>query len=279
VPSEPIAPKFYRTGSELVVLSVTWNDSRRWLAQSHSGSLLAVASGSLDGVSTRITLIDKMAWAVLATVELGPVRALTQIMEFSADDSRLYVGTDLAISVIAVEGEQSELAQQRMIDRQLMDFTLSPDGTKLYLGVWPDYDFGDGGISTHGICVWSASGTMEPITSFALPILTDFGFPSFFWSQLNMPTRFWQSQDGSRLYVFSLNDEVHAIDLATDQLVASAATGFLAPTSVVPLVRESLGADERFLMASFNNANDGIAVLTIEAPVVDVIFESGFEQD
>jgi hypothetical protein len=109
--------------------------------------------------------------------------------------------------------------------------------------------------------------------------LTDFGFPSFFWSQLNMPTRFWQSKVGSRLYVFSLNDEVHAIDLATDQLVASAATGFLAPTSVVPLVRESLGADERFLMASFNNANDGIAVLTIEAPVVDVIFESGFEQD
>jgi DNA-binding beta-propeller fold protein YncE len=255
--------------SDVLVLSAKLNDSRRWFAQSHVGDLLAVASGSPDG-NTQITLVDKASWSVLASIELGPVRVLAQILEFSPDDSRLYVGTEGAMSVIAVDGADSELVQQRALDQSLTDFALSPDGTKLYLGLLPS--FFDGGDV---IRVWSALGTLEPITSFTLPIVNDFGFPASLWDQLNVPTRFWRSQDDSQLYVFSLNDEVHVIDPAMDQVVASIATGFLSPTSIVRLASSDTGID-RFLMTSFNNANDGVALLTL-APTADSIFNNGFD--
>lgn len=268
-------PNFTGFNSDVLVLSASLNDSRRWFAQSHDGGVLAVASGSQDGSSTRITLVDKAAWTVLVSIELGFVRAQGQIMEFSADDSRLYVGTEAAMSVIAVDGAQSKLVQQRAVDHSLTDFTLSPDGTKLYLGVWPDPDFGEGGVGVHGIRVWSASGTMQPITSYSVPVLTDFGFPPFLWSQLNMPTHFERSEDGSRVYVFSLNDEIHVIDPVTDQIVDSVATGFLTPTSVARLSAAGSGSD-RFIMTSFNAANDGIASLTITT-AGDAIFSDGFQ--
>jgi hypothetical protein len=123
--------------------------------------------------------------------------------------------------------------------------------------------------------VWSALGTLETITSFPLPIVNDFGFPPSLWDQLNMPTRLVRSSDDSRLYAFSLNDEVHAIDVASDQVVASVATGFLSPTSIVRLAASDTGSD-RFLMTSFNNANDGVALLTL-TQTADSIFQNGFD--
>jgi DNA-binding beta-propeller fold protein YncE len=262
-------PYFTGFNSDVLVLSVTLNDSRRWFAQSHSGDVLAVASGSPDG-NTQITLVDKASWSVLTSIALGPVRAQAQVLEFSPDDSRLYVGTEIAMSVIAVDGVDSELAQQRDLDQTLTDFALSPDGTKLYLGMWPNF-----GGDSRMVEVRSALGPLPLITSFTLPIVNDFGFPSFLWDQLNMPTRFVRSSDDSKMYAFSLNDEVHAIDVASDQVVASVATGFLSPTSIVRLAASDTGSD-RFLMTSFNNANDGVALLAL-TPTADSIFQNGFD--
>jgi DNA-binding beta-propeller fold protein YncE len=262
-------PYFTGFNSDVLMLSITLNDSRRWFAQSHAGDVLAVASGSPDG-NTQITLVDKASWSVLTSIALGPVRAQAQILEFSPDDSRLYVGTEAAMSVISLDGVDSELAQQRALDLTLTDFALSPDGTKLYLGTWPSFGGGSDMVQ-----VWSALGTLETITSFPLPIVNDFGFPPSLWDQLNMPTRLVRSSDDSRLYAFSLNDEVHAIDVASDQVVASVATGFLSPTSIVRLAASDTGSD-RFLMTSFNNANDGVALLTL-TQTADSIFQNGFD--
>lgn len=276
------APFFFGFDNNVLPLMVNLNDSDRWFAQSHDGEILAVASMAQDQSDSHITLIDRDDWSVVSSVSLEPGGAVPYRIEFSPDDSRLYVVSQQAVSLVAVDGANSTLVQQRPIETIppqlpwfLTDLVLSPDGSKLYVGVQAIFDPVEMGYE-----VWVLEpDTLENIATIEFAVQDDLGFPAFFWWGGNAPAHLRWSEDGTKLYAFSLSGDVHAIDPLTDQVIASMDTGFRAPTSVVPLADDSRGAGEQFLMASFNSANDGIALLTIEEPVVDVIFESGFEQD
>lgn len=265
-------PSFGGFFSDVVTLPAALNESSRWAAQSHDGNLLAVASNPDEGT---VTLIDKATWSVLTSVSLAPGGYDQVAMTFSSDDSRLYVIGQATISVIDIDGAESALIWQEPEDALARNVTLSPDDTKLYVGVWPVRPFAE----YHNLRVFDTT-TLETVTTIALPIQNDLGLPASIGRKINGPVSFQWTEDGSRLYVFSLNDEVHVIDTATNLVLESFTTGFLAPSNVVALANPTPGVSERrFLMNSLSPNNDGLAVLTIDEGGGDVIFESGFEQD
>ena len=250
--------------TDRVTLPAAMNGGERWASQSHDGSLLAIASNYGQGT---VTLIDRNTWSVLTSISLAPSGFDQWAMEFSSDDTRLYVVSQSAISVIDIRGETSSLITQQSVGLLATGATLSPDDSKLYVGIWPVHL-----STTYNVMVFDTV-TLAPAATLTLPIEHDLGLPPNYWTVVDAPLNFRWSQDGSKLYVFSLNDEIHVIDPSSDQVVESYTTGFLSPSSVIELSNSAAG-DIRFLMASFSGANDGLAIATISS---DVLFRNGFE--
>lgn len=260
--------------SDLVSLPVTLNESSTWSAQSHDGNLLAIASNPEEAT---VTLIDKATWTVVTSIPV-PEAYDPIAMMFSSDDSRLYVVGQAALGVIDIDGAESALiwTEPEAVLALERSATLSPDNTKLYVGIWALRPTVSYNLKVFDTVALATAATLT------LPIQNDLGLSGgpYTERQLNRPTSFHWAEDGSRLYAFSLNDEVHVIDPSTDEVVDSFTTGFLSPTSVIPLTSTTRGSTEpRFIMASYNSANDGLAVLTIGEGGGDVIFQSGFEQN